>query len=143
MSELELEAEVIQLSIYCETIMTILKQQEALSVIKTMTFTYLIKKNRFYMKDVYTGKNTRGLVTKSLSLMNGLKDDYYRSLHLIAQAIDLLIESNKIEISNEVLIIKDKTYKTTVKENSFFNKSIQASELFTDRQFLKEVLNNV
>ena len=47
MQKLELEAETIQISIYANIIMNILKKHGELSINKMLLFSYLIKKGRF------------------------------------------------------------------------------------------------
>lgn len=143
MSNVKKEEETILLSIYCDIIMTILKQHEMLSVNKIMVFSYLMKKNSYYYKNVYDGKTTQKTVIKALSLLNGLKTDYYDNIIYILKSIDILVVAEKIDYERNNLIIKDKAYETSYEEGMFFRRAIDASELFTDRQFLKEVMNNV
>lgn len=143
MSNIKKEAEVIQLSIYCDVIMAIMKKKDILSVNKMITFAYLLKKNNYYSKNVFKGNNKKGLVIKALSLLNGLRSDYFSNIIYILEALDLLICSEKIQIDNDVIILCDKDFKNVCTIELFFQKAIEASDLFTDRQFLKEVLNNV
>ncbi len=143
MSNIKKEAEVIQLSIYCDVIMAIMKKKDILSVNKMITFAYLLKKNNYYSKNVFKGNNRKGLVIKALSLLNGLRSDYFSNIIYILEALDLLICSEKIQIDNDVIILCDKDFKNVCTIELFFQKAIEASDLFTDRQFLKEVLDNV
>lgn len=143
MSNVKKDAEVIQLSIYCDIMMSILKKKEKLSVNKLITFSYLLKKNNYYNKDVFNGKNAKGLVIKALSLLNGLRDDYFANITYAFSAIDLLVVSGKVKWDNEIITIYDDKFKSNYIVGLFFQKAIEASDLYTDRQFLKEVLNNV
>lgn len=143
MSRLNIEAEVIQLSMYCDIIMAILKKKETISVNKLITFAYLLKKNNYYDQDVFKGNNTKGLVIKALSLLNGLRDDYFSNIVYAFAAIDLLIGSGKVKVYEGVIVLCDKEFKSDFVIGLFFQKAIESSDLFTDRQFLKEVLSNV
>jgi len=137
------EAEVIQLSIYCDIIMAIIKKKEKLSVNKLITFSYLLKKNNYYSNDVFRGNNTKGLVIKALSLLNGLRDDYFSNIAYAFTAIDLLVAARKVRVDDDMITICDKEFKSNFAVGLFFERAIESSDLFTDRQFLKEVLSNV
>lgn len=137
------DMEVIQLSIYCDIVMTILKKHKNLSINKILVFSYLLKKNKFYAKAVYDGRSSKELVTKALSLLNGLCDDYLNNLLYIFQAVDILIEAQKIELNENILCLKEERYITTYSESLFWERVIEDSSKYTDRQFLKEILNNV
>lgn len=143
MSNIKEEAEVIQLSIYCDIIMAIMKKNETLSINKLITFAYLIKKNNYYDQDVFRGNNTKGVVIKAISLLNGLRDDFFSSIIYAFTAIDLLIGAGKIKAIEDRIVLCDKEFKSSFVIGLFFEKAIESSNLFTDRQFLKEVLSNV
>lgn len=64
MQKLELEAETIQISIYANIIMNILKKHGELSINKMLLFSYLIKKGRFRLGKIYTANNTQDVVCK-------------------------------------------------------------------------------
>ena len=123
--------------------MAILKKKEILSVTKLITFAYLLKKNNYYFEDVFKGNNTKGLVIKALSLLNGLRDDYFSNLIYAFTAIDLLVKSGKITENDSEIILCDREYRNNFIIGLFFEKAINASDLYTDRQFLKEILDNV
>lgn len=143
MSNIKDEAEVIQLSMYCDIIMAIIKKKGTLSVNKIIPFAYLIKKNNYYFQDIFKGNNTKGLVIKALSLLNGLRDDYFSNIIYAFTAMDLLVESGKVKVTGNEITLCDRKYKSNFTVGLFFERAIEASDLFTDRQFLKEVLNNV
>lgn len=143
MNNMKDEAEVIQLSMYCDIIMAIIMKKDTLSVNKLIPFAYLLKKNTYYVQDVFRGNNTKGLVIKALSLLNGLKDDYFFNIIYTCTAIDLLVNAGKIKVDGAEIFLCDKEYKSNFIIGLFFERAIEASDLFTDRQFLKEVLNNV
>lgn len=143
MSNIKDEAEVIQLSMYCDIIMAIIKKKETLSINKLIVFAYLIKKNNYYAQDVFRGNNTKGIVIKALSLLNGLRDDYFSNIVYVFTAIDLLVKSEKVNVDGVEITLCDREYKSNFTVGLFFERAIEASDLFTDRQFLKEVLNNV
>lgn len=50
MKQTSIDAEVMQLSVYCDIVVGILKSIEELSINKVMVFAYILKKNRFYKK---------------------------------------------------------------------------------------------
>ena len=143
MDEKKAQLEIIQLSIYCDIIMAILKYKNKLSINKIITFSFLIKKNKYYEKDVFSAHNKKYLVAKSLSLLSGLRDDYYDNICYIIEAIDLLNCTEKIKVNNDMIYLNDPLYRNDTKISMFLKKSIDASDIFTDRQFLKEVINNV
>lgn len=143
MNDVKEEAEVMQLSMYCDIIMAIIKRKNMLSVNKLITFSYLLKKNNYYAQDVFAGNNTKGLVIKALSLLNGLGDDYFSNIAYVFTSIDLLKGAGKIQVEDEMVVLCDKEFENEFDVGLFFLRAIEASDLFTDRQFLKEVLNNV
>ena len=56
MMQTNVDAEVIQLSVYCDIIIGILKYIEEMSINKVMVFAYILKKNRFYIKQLLSAK---------------------------------------------------------------------------------------
>lgn len=143
MNNIKIDSEVIQVSIYCDVIMAMLKKKKKLSVNKTITYAYLLKKNNYMEKEVFRGNSTKGLVLKSLSLLNGLKDDYIDNIACIIKAVDILKHAELLSLEGEILVLENKDYHESYSESLFFQKAIEESDNFTDRQFLKEVLNNV
>ncbi|SDL24813.1 hypothetical protein [Natronincola ferrireducens] len=145
MRNLKLEIEAIQISIYCDIIIHILKKHKELSISKLLVFSYLIKKERFIPSKVYNGNNTQDIVCKCISLLAGDYDEYCNSIQYIIKAIHLLITDKVLQLRNNHLHCKTdiKVKKTLYDENIFMEKAIEASKNMTDRQFLKEVMYNV
>ena len=134
MMQTNVDAEVIQLSVYCDIIIGILKYIEEMSINKVMVFAYILKKNRFYKCKVFTANSKINIVIKALTLLNGLRDDYFYNIEYIVKAIDILVQKE---------IVVDKSYPSKMDIPLFFRHVLDESGNFTDRQFLKEVLENV
>lgn len=81
MRKLELEAETIQISIYTNVIMNILKKHGQLSINKMLLFSYLIKKGRFRLGKIYTANNTQDIVCKAISLISGEYVEYCENIN--------------------------------------------------------------
>lgn len=143
MKQTSIDAEVMQLSVYCDIVVGILKSIEELSINKVMVFAYILKKNRFYKKKVFTANSKVNIVIKALTLLNGLRDDYFYNIEYIVKAIDILVKKEIITVKDDNLLLKDKLYVSKIDIPVFFKHVIEESENFTDRQFLKEVLDNV
>ncbi|MEM5643086.1 hypothetical protein AAHB52_20885 [Bacillus toyonensis] len=90
------ELEIIMLSTYCDIVLEILKTHKKLSVNKVMTFSYLIKKNKFMSSNIYNASNKNDLVLKCLSQLSGLFDDYCANIKYIIAAIHLLVENGEV-----------------------------------------------
>lgn len=86
MMQTNVDAEVIQLSVYCDIIIGILKHIEEMSINKVMVFAYILKKNRFYKCKVFTANSKINIVIKALTLLNGLRDDYLTSWEKLGKA---------------------------------------------------------
>ena len=143
MKQTSIDAEVMQLSVYCDIVVGILKSIEELSINKVMVFAYILKKNRFYKKKVFTANSKVNIVIKALTLLNGLRDDYFYNIEYIVKAIDILVKKEIITVKDDNLLLKDKLYVSKIDIPVFFKHVIEEIENFTDRQFLKEVLDNV
>lgn len=145
MQNLELEAETIQISIYVNIVLNILKRHRELSVNKILLFSYLIKKEKFRLGKVYTASNTQNVVCKAISLLSGEYAEYCENMKIILKAIHLLIIGNKIELNGCLLHWIDGTeVKTNLyQESPFIEKAIEESKKVSDRQFMKEVTTNV
>lgn len=143
MKQTSIDAEVMQLSVYCDIVVGILKSIEELSINKVMVFAYILKKNRFYKKKVFTANSKVNIVIKALTLLNGLRDDYFYNIEYIVKAIDILVKKEIITVKDDNLLLKDKLYVSKIDIPVFFKHVIEESENFTDRKFLKEVLDNV
>lgn len=139
------QAEVLQLSIFVNIICQLLKKHDKLSICKLVTFTYLMKKNKFLFKNVYSTNNKQDVIYKGLSLLTGDFDQYCDSLIYIFRAIHLLTVQNVIVVENDTVTLSDKTIQIEVvfSENDFLDKVILESKIMTDNQFMKEVIYNV
>ncbi|WP_421379586.1 hypothetical protein ACOJQI_15835 [Bacillus salacetis] len=136
------EMEIILLSTYCDIALDILKKHKNLSVNKVITFSYIIKKNKYMNSSIYNASNKNDLVLKCLSQLNGLFDDYCENIQYIIGAIHLLIENKKIsEVLGELIYIE--TSEIVIVDNSFINNAIKESKKYSDKQFLKEVVRSV
>ena len=145
MQKLELEAETIQISIYTNVIMNILKKHGQLSINKMLLFSYLIKKGRFRLGKIYTANNTQDVVCKAISLISGEYVEYCENIKFILKAIHLLINSKRIELNGYLLVnVKEQNVeKSFFQESAFIEKAIEESKKMSDRQFMKEVISNV
>ena len=145
MQNLELEAETIQVSIYPNIVLNILKSHKELSVNKTLLFSYLIKKEKFRLGKIYNANNTQDVVCKAISLLSGEYVEYCENIKFILKAIHLLVISKRIELNGCLLswINGQKVAKSLYQESPFIEKAIEESKKMSDRQFMKEVTSNV
>ena len=105
-SILDLQIEVIQASIYCDIIKRLLLQHRSVSIVKVIVFSFIIKKQQYLQKNIYTGRNRDDLVLKFLSQASGLFDELCEQMPYIFQSIDLLVKDAIYEdISKEQLQI--------------------------------------
>ncbi|WP_223635286.1 hypothetical protein [Planococcus sp. 4-30] len=145
MKYLKLQAESLQLSIYCEIVLNTLSDHKELSLIKTAVYAYLIKKYKLNSHRVYDGRHTSDTVYKSLSLLSGDFEGYCDSIEFIIKSIDILNNENLIFIEDNILKINPEVENTKkiTGDNIFLNRAIRESKKLTDKQFLKEVLASV
>ena len=145
MQNLELEAETIQISIYTNIVLNILKTHGELSVNKTLLFSYLVKKEKFRLGKVYTANNTQDVVCKAISLLSGEYAEYCENIKFILKSIHLLIIGKRIELNGYLLswINEQEVEKSLYQESLFIEKAIEESKKMSDRQFMKEVTANV
>lgn len=144
MRKLELETEVIQISIYSDIIVCLLKNHRRLSLNKMLFFSYVIKKSQYNLDNVYTAKNTQDVVYKVISLISGDFKDYCLNVKFIIKAIHLLITKNIIVYNGTMLSMDDnEKVKTIYKESPFVEKAIEESKIMSDKQFMTEVISNV
>lgn len=95
--ELKQELEIVQISIYCDIVMMLLKEHKTLSLIKLPVFSYLTKKENLIQNSVFRTSNTKEIVNKYLSLLSGDLDNFFISYEYILKAIHVLIENEVIE----------------------------------------------
>lgn len=143
MSKLQFEEEAVMTSEYSYIILGLLRSHPNLSLVKTIIFTYIIKKQRFYWTSLYSGKNINNTVLKCISQLSGLFDDYCLNQKYIIQAIHLLISNKDIEISNFFLKANNMTLNIESITDKFLDLAIEESRRFSDRQMIKEIVGNV
>ncbi|WP_461612091.1 hypothetical protein [Clostridium sp. Marseille-QA1073] len=143
MSKNKVLAEAIILSGYCDIILGILQKHGQLSVNKILVFSYIIKKNKFNDKEIYSANNSKDILLKCISQLSGAFEDYCNSIEYILKAIHLLIQNDNLLIEGDQLKYNLKEHNTIYIESNFITKSIRESKKMTDRQFLKEVMHNV
>lgn len=143
--ELKQELEIVQISIYCDIIMMLLKEHKTLSLIKLPVFSYLTKKENLIQNSVFRISNTKEIVNKYLSLLSGDLDNFFISYEYILKAIHVLIENEVIEQKGIFISKKNKLDISdfVFKENDFTKKVIEKSKTMSDKQFMREVLSNV
>ena len=143
--ELKQELEIVQISIYCDIVMMLLKEHKALSLIKLPVFSYLTKKENLIQNSVFRTSNTKEIVNKYLSLLSGDLDNFFISYEYILKAIHVLIENEVIEQKGIFISKKNKLDISdfVFKENDFTKKVIEKSKTMSDKQFMREVLSNV
>lgn len=145
MQNLELESEVIQISMYMDIILNILKKHKELSIIKIMLFSYLIKKEVFRIGKVYSAGNTQDIVYKAISLLSGEYEEYCENLKFVLKSIHLLKTNNQVMMNGCLLYLANdiELNSKIYSESPFIEKAIEASKRMTDRQFMREVMANV
>lgn len=143
--ELKQELEIVQISIYCDIVMMLLKEHKTLSLIKLPVFSYLTKKENLIQNSVFRTSNTKEIVNKYLSLLSGDLDNFFISYEYILKAIHVLIENEVIEQKGIFISKKNKLDISdfVFKENDFTKKVIEKSKTMSDKQFMREVLSNV
>lgn len=145
MKRIEIEVELIQVGIYCNIISDLINKYDQLSIIKISVFAYLIKKYKFIPDKIYTANNTQDIISKCISMLSGDYEEYSKSIKYIIRSMDILISANKLCVKNDLLIRNENTRveKSIYVKDAFLEKTIKTSNKISDRQFLKEVLQNV
>lgn len=142
MQTIELEAEIMQISRYCEIIIQILYMNSMMSLLKLITFAYIIKTGKH---NLYTARSSKELAYKSISLISGDYKNFINDTEVILKAIHILSSNKRIKIENSmvkavhIVSVLNQIYE----KNSFIYKAINESKKMSDRQFLKEVISNV
>ncbi len=146
MSKNDLYLETIQTSLYIDIILNVLDNHNKLSLNKIIFFSFLIKKERDNVQSVYKSNNKNNIVFKAISLISGSFEDYCNSMEFIIEAIHILIVNQLIVLKDGYLYKGDYIIEKRIKNNietTFIKKAIEESEYMTDKQFLKEVMDNV
>ena len=140
---LDLQIEVVQVSIYYDLIRRLLIKYRSISIVKVATISFIIKKREYFGKSIYSAKNTNDLVLKFLSQANGLFDELCDQLKFIFEAVDILVTDGVCEVHEGELTCNPSLHLTIKGFDSFTESAIRESINFTDRQFLKEVITVV
>lgn len=146
MSKNDLYLETIQTSLYIDIILNVLDNHNKLSLNKIIFFSFLIKKERDNVQSVYKSNNKNNIVFKAISLISGSFEDYCNSMEFIIEAIHILTVNQLIVLKDGYLYKGDYIIEKRIKNNietTFIKKAIEESEYMTDKQFLKEVMDNV
>lgn len=141
--QISLQVEAVQVSLYCDIIKNILVKHRELSIIKLLTFSFVIKKNECTKMKCFSALDKKDLVLKFLSQVTGRYSEYLLQLEYGIEALDILIDNGICSLhENEVLcnLPCDEHVDTY---GSFTSSAIEESKAFTDRQFLKEVVSIV
>lgn len=102
-----------------------------------MVFAFLLKKQKLTPK-IYTGSNKNDVLLKFLSQLSGEYNNLIKDLKYLFQAIDILIKSKKV-IYQENMLKSSGSFENKMK-STFTNTAINESKLYSDEQFMKEVL---
>lgn len=140
---LDLQIEVVQVSIYCDIVRNLMVKHRSMSIIKIIAFSFTIKKRLHLNGSIYKGNSKVDLVLKFLSQASGLFDELCEHMPYIFQAIDLLIKNGVCEVHESELICSIPKYQNVADYDAFTEAAIQESKTYSDRQFLREVLNIV
>ena len=137
--------EVLLVSDYCSIIEKILNKHRTLSVVKTLLFSYLLHSNDKYYKKLYNSNTKDKILLKAISQISGRYDDFCNNMSYIIEAIHLLIKCNKIQLIDSNLVINNEQNNIGYVDidNKFIDDSIKNSLNISDRQILKEIINNV
>lgn len=136
-----IKAEMLQVSQYVEIIKNTVSTYPGLSIFKLTTFCYLKKNEKGYYKSIHSNKDSKDLVFKCIAQMTGKYEDFIQNLKYVIEALDILI-CNHIIYSKNGLIYSNVLERVSVSAD-FLSKAIVESFLYTDRQFMKEVIHNV
>ena len=146
MSKNDLYLETIQTSLYIDIILNILDNHNKLSLNKIIFFSFIIKNEKNYIQSMYRSNSKNNVVFKAISLISGSFTDNGNSIEFIIEAVHILIENQFISYKNGYLYKEKYTIDKKIANNietTFIKKAIEESENMTDKQFLKEVINNV
>lgn len=139
----DLKTEVLLVSKYCSIIKQILSVHKQLSINKILLFAYLLKNSNNYYTPIYNAKTSNDIVIKAISQISGGYAEYCKNIKFIIEAIHLLIKNEDVILHDYVLLCKEDCVPDELHYNNFIKNAINESKNFSDRQFLKEVMNNV
>lgn len=140
---LDLQIEVVQVSIYYDLVRRILIKYRSISIIKVAVISFIIKKREYLQGSMYSAKHTNDVVLKFLSQANGLFDELCDQFKYIFEAIDILVADGDCEVHEGELICNPSIHLIVKGFDAFTESVIRQSMYYTDRQFLKEVISVV
>lgn len=145
MEQLKFEIEAIQISIYSDIISGILTTHEEVSIIKLLTFSYIVKKENDLYRQVYNGNNKQDTIYKSISFLAGDYEEYCNTIEFIIKAVSILESKGFLEVIEEQVRISNYKFDRAniYKESLFLQRAIEDSRKISDKQFMKEVIQNV
>lgn len=143
MSNYKLKSEILQVNLLINIILALLYQYKELSLIKIIYFTYLMKKecNNLIL---YSNRSRSNLFDKGIScIANDI--EFMNTLKYILESIDILVKSNKIKIYKNMVINNNINYniKNNYVKSTFLDNVIKESIKISDRQLMKEIMENV
>lgn len=140
---LDLQIEVVQVSIYYDLIRRLLIKYRSISIVKAAAISFIIKKTEYFGKSIYSAKNTNDLVLKFLSQANGLFDELCDQLKYVFEAVDILVTDGDCVVHEGELTCNPSLHLSVKGFDAFTESAIRESINYTDRQFLKEVISVV
>lgn len=140
---INLQAEALQVGMYCSIIKDLLIQYRNMSVAKILVFSFIIKKQENLKIECFSDRNSNDLVLKALTQIAGRHDELINQLSYIFQAIDLLIKNGVCDIHSSEIMCLLPVSATQQLKKGFIYSAIEESKSYTDRQFLKEVISIV
>ena len=135
--------EILLVSTYCRIIKNILIEHKELSLVKLITFAFLIKKNKFLDMKIYTNRNKYDVTEKFLSQLSGQFKYFVKDIRFLLEAIDILKKNNSVFIESDVVFFRDISMSAKDKESDFIFRAINNSKNMSDEQFMREVMSYV
>ncbi|HBE9528572.1 hypothetical protein [Clostridioides difficile] len=132
MSKYKIQSEAIIISIYCNITLDILKSHERLRINKLLLFSYLIKRNKRFLYEIYDVKHSKDILLKCISYLSGNFEGYCKEIKYIVKAINILIRNNNLRIENYYLNFVSGPPKKIYTISKFMDKVINESKLTTD-----------
>ena len=142
MKSSKLEQQAIITSEYVEIIENMTQSFWGLSLIKVALFSYIIRKRKFYRSPIHDGKTKKDLVTKVISELSGNLNDFLLNLKYVLLAVDILVASNRLLYVQGNLTFNG-SRQSTIDIDGFIANAIEESRKYSDRQIMKEILQNV
>ena len=123
----------------------LIEKHKKLSIIKTIVFSYLIKKESLMSKSLFKVTNEQEIVCKYLSILSGDTNHMFYSVKYILKSIHILILNRLLTVNGSFLTRTNNSanFKFAYEETGFANKVIEKAKTMSDKQFMREVLSNV